>query len=46
METQDFMLKIRHYDKPMQKKLKKLGTIAIDIVETTPYRMGRYALSL
>ena len=32
----DFMRAISTYKKPMQKKLKKLGTIAIDIVETTP----------
>ena len=32
----DFMRAIRTYKRPMQKKLKKLGTIAIDIVETTP----------
>lgn len=32
----DFMQEIRAYKKPTQKKLRKLGTIAIDIVESTP----------
>ncbi len=33
---QEFERVIKEYDKPMQKKLKKQGTIAVDIVETTP----------
>lgn len=32
----NFLQTIKNYKKPMQKKLKKLGTIAVDIVETTP----------
>lgn len=33
---QEFERIIKEYNKPTQKKLKKIGTIAVDIVETTP----------